>query len=75
MLRLIAREPLVHFVVLGGLLFAAWSWLVPQQKAEPGDEVIILDQTQMDYLETLWKAQWKREPSHHRTWRQLLTGT
>ncbi|AQQ05641.1 hypothetical protein B0E33_20430 [Roseibium algicola] len=63
MLRLIAREPLVHFVVLGGLLFAAWSWLVPQQKAEPGDEVIILDQTQMDYLETLWKAQWKREPS------------
>ncbi|UES59806.1 hypothetical protein GFK91_28945 (plasmid) [Roseibium aggregatum] len=63
MLRLIAREPLVHFVVLGGLLFAAWSWLVPQQKAGPGDEVIILDQTQMDYLETLWKAQWKREPS------------
>jgi hypothetical protein len=63
MLRLIAREPLVHFVVLGGLLFAAWSWVAPQETAGAGDDVIVLDPARLDHLETLWKAQWKREPT------------
>jgi hypothetical protein len=63
MLRQIFREPLAHFVVLGGLLFAAWTWLAPEQTESSGNEVILLDQTQLDYLETLWTAQWKREPS------------
>jgi hypothetical protein len=63
MLRQIAKEPLVHFVVMGGLLFSAWTWLVPEQTQSSGKEVILLDQEQLDYLETLWTAQWKREPS------------
>jgi len=62
MLRLIAREPLVHFVVLGGLLFSAWSWIAPQERVGAGDRVIVLDQARLDHLETLWKAQWKRAP-------------
>ena len=63
MLRQVAREPLVHFVVLGGLLFTAWSWVVPEETAGPGHEVIVLDQARLDHLETLWKAQWKRDPA------------
>jgi hypothetical protein len=63
MLRQIAREPLVHFVVLGGLLFAAWAWVAPQQTAHSDDEVIIIDQPRLDHLKTLWKAQWKRDPA------------
>lgn len=63
MLKAIIREPLAHFVVMGGLLFAAWTWLVPEQTESSGNEVILLDQAQLDYLETLWTAQWKREPS------------
>ncbi|QEW18492.1 hypothetical protein LA6_000658 [Marinibacterium anthonyi] len=61
MLKTIAREPLVHFLVLGGLLFAAWSWLAPQP--DVGPEVIIIDQARLDHLETLWTAQWKRAPA------------
>ena len=44
MLRQIAREPLVHFIFLGGLLFAAWSWLAPPEAAGPDQDVIVLDQ-------------------------------
>ncbi len=63
MLKQAAREPLVHFLLLGGLLFAAWTWLAPQESAGPDSEVITLDQARLDHLETLWSAQWKREPS------------
>jgi hypothetical protein len=63
MLRQIAREPLVHFLVLGGLLFAAWAWVAPQQTAGSGDDVIVVDQARLDHLKTLWKAQWKRDPA------------
>jgi hypothetical protein len=63
MLKQLAREPLVHFVVLGGLLFTAWSWITPYEKAEFGDEVIVVDQAGLDHLMTLWRAQWKRDPA------------
>lgn len=63
MLRQVAREPIVHFLSLGGLLFAAWAWLAPAESAGPGSEVITLDQARLDHLETLWSAQWTREPS------------
>ena len=63
MLKSIFREPLVHFLVLGGLLFTAWNWLAPQENAGPQAEVITLDQARLDHLQTLWTAQWKRDPS------------
>lgn len=62
MLKAIIREPLVHCLVLGTVLFSAWSWMAPQESVA-NDDVIILDQSRMDHLETLWKAQWKRDPS------------
>ena len=63
MLKSIFREPLVHILVLGGLLFAAWNTLAPQENIEQRAEVITLDQARLDHLQTLWSAQWKREPS------------
>jgi hypothetical protein len=63
MLKQIVREPLVHFLLLGGLIFAAWSWAVPQETNRPNGDLIVVDQARLDYLETLWKAQWKRDPA------------
>ncbi len=63
MLKEIVREPLVHFVVAGGLLFGAWSWLAPTEDTAVDGDVIVLDQARLDHLETLWKAQWKHDPS------------
>lgn len=63
MIKQIIREPLVHFIILGGLLFWTWSWVAPSG-AQVGDgDTIIVDQRQLDHLETLWKAQWKRDPA------------
>lgn len=63
MLRQIAREPLVHFLTLGGLLFAAWSWVEPAEENGNSSDTIVLDQARLDHLETLWRAQWKHDPS------------
>jgi hypothetical protein len=63
MLRPIVREPLVHFVVLGALLFLAWSRVASQETGQPADHVIVVDQARLDHLETLWTAQWKRDPA------------
>ncbi len=62
MMQKIIKEPLVHFVVLGVLLFSAWSWVNPGTE-ERGDDTIVIDQRRLDHLETLWKAQWKRDPA------------
>lgn len=62
MIKKIISEPLVHFVVLGTILFSAWSWVNPSD-AEGTDKVIVIDQRRLEHLETLWKAQWKRDPA------------
>ncbi|MEW9838412.1 peptidyl-prolyl cis-trans isomerase [Mesorhizobium marinum] len=56
------KEPLVHFLLAGGVLFAAYTWLNPAP-APGGDSRIVLDQAQFDHLKNLWKAQWKRDPA------------
>ncbi|MXO61256.1 hypothetical protein GRI89_17060 [Altererythrobacter salegens] len=60
MLARLVREPLVHFIALGALIFAAWYWINPPRP--PVDEIVI-DQPQLDHLKALWKAEWKRDPS------------
>ena len=39
----LAREPLVHFLVLAGLLFAAYALLEP-----PGEHRIVIDRAAVD---------------------------
>lgn len=60
MVHSLVREPLVHFVALGGLIFAGWFWLNPP---EPPANEIVIDQPEFEHLKMLWKAQWKRDPS------------
>ncbi|AXV67433.1 peptidyl-prolyl cis-trans isomerase (plasmid) [Pseudoalteromonas lipolytica] len=64
MIKRILKEPITHFLVLGSLLFAAWNYLAPSQESENNEYVIVVDQAKFDHLKTLWKAQWKHEPSN-----------
>jgi hypothetical protein len=59
----LARDPLLHFVVLGALLFAAYSWVGPGRGADRRDDRIVIDQAQLDHLESMWRAQWKHDPA------------
>jgi peptidyl-prolyl cis-trans isomerase C len=63
MLSRLARDPLLHFVVLGALLFAAYSWIGPGREAERRHDRIVIDQAQLDHLKNMWRAQWKRDPA------------
>lgn len=57
------REPLLQFLVLGGLLFAAYSALQPGGSEEPSDLRIELTQGDIEQLQAVWVAKWQREPS------------
>lgn len=60
MLERLIREPFVHFVALGAVIFVAYFWLNQEQDS---DHRIVVDQQDIDHLVNLWKLQWKREPA------------
>jgi hypothetical protein len=59
----LARAPLLHFVVLGTLIFAAYHWLDSDRTARNEEHRIVIDQAKLDHLKNLWKLQWKRDPA------------
>jgi peptidyl-prolyl cis-trans isomerase C len=59
------RDPLLHFFVAGGVLFAVYFGL-ERGAADPvagQNERIVVDQAQLDHLTQLWQLRWKREPA------------
>jgi len=57
------REPFVHFVFLGALIFAANVWLDPGQSVQDGNNHIVINQAELDHLKNLWRLRWKRDPA------------
>ena len=56
------KEPLLHFLIVGGLLFAAYAWL---NRGGGGDtpRVVRITAAEVDWLQTMWTRQWQRPPS------------
>ncbi len=59
------REPLLHFLVLGGLLFAfhAWRSGAAPAPAEDGTPTIEVDAALVNLLCGRWEKQWQRAPT------------
>jgi peptidyl-prolyl cis-trans isomerase C len=57
------KEPFVHFVLIGALLFALYRANEEPRAAEGGENRIVIDQQDYDHLKELWKIRWKREPA------------
>jgi hypothetical protein len=59
-MRRILREPLFHFAVIGGLLFALHS-----QVQDPGadSDPVRIGAAEINWLEQTWTRQWRRPPS------------
>jgi hypothetical protein len=55
------KEPLVHFLVAGGLIFAAYSWMNPPS-VEQGQPIEV-GERDLDWLAQMWSRQWNRPPS------------
>jgi len=60
LLRTILREPLVHFLVLGGLIFAA-NWVL-HPPAATDDRRIVVTQTDVARIRALYAQQWGAPP-------------
>jgi hypothetical protein len=57
------KEPLLHFVMLGGLLFASYSAFgTARQEAQP-QPVIRMTAADAEWLKTMWTRQWRRPPT------------
>lgn len=66
------REPLLHFLVAGGLMFGAYAWLNAGGE-ENGPGAVRITPAEVNWLKENWTRQWMRPPSDDEL-RGLLTG-
>lgn len=63
MIKKVVKDPLIHFIVIGAVLFWAYfSFVENSSTATDDDSHIVIDQQELDHLTSLWKLQWKKEP-------------
>jgi hypothetical protein len=55
------REPVVHFMILGALLFAVYAWL--QDDSAPPPDTIVVDDDRIADLTARFRRTWQRPPS------------
>ncbi len=56
------REPLLHFVVAGALLFGAYAWLNRGAGEDSGRSILITER-EVAWLTETWSRQWQRPPT------------
>ena len=66
----VAREPLLHFLIAGGLLFAAYGWLNQESADEP--QTVRISVAEVNWLKETWTRQWQRPPTEEEL-RSLVT--
>lgn len=54
-------EPLLHFLLAGGLLFAAYAWLNRGEDEEPRE--VRITAAEVTWLKETWARQWQRSPN------------
>ena len=62
-LKRILKEPLLHFVLLGALIFAAYGLVSKRSSVEPGE--IVITQGLIEHLATGFARTWQRPPTEN----------
>lgn len=57
----LAREPLVHFLLAGAVLFGGYSWLNPVARDAP--EPIRIGEGEARWVRETFSSQWRRDPT------------
>jgi hypothetical protein len=60
-MKRLLKEPLLHFLLLGAAIFAAYNRLPNRSNAEPGK--IVITQGQIEHLATGFAKTWQRRPT------------
>jgi hypothetical protein len=62
-MRRLLHEPLVHFLLIGTVLFGLYSFTQPQQPATASSKEIRLSLDEIAQLTLLYQSQWRRPPT------------
>jgi len=54
------KEPLLHFLVAGGLLFGAYAWF--HRVGDDAPRVVRVTAAEVNWLKETWSRQWQRSP-------------
>jgi hypothetical protein len=62
--RLVAKEPLLHFLLAGTALFGAYAWINPAAEKRDGGEArqVHIRSGDIEWLAENWTTQWRRPP-------------
>lgn len=70
-LRNLLRDPVLHFLLAGGVLFAVYTWIDQGRESEPG--LVRISAAEVNWLRETWTRQWTREPDQQEL-RGLVAG-
>lgn len=59
----LSREPLVHFTLIGALLFVVHGWMNPTPGATDTDRQVHISDGHLQWLAATWTRQWHRAPT------------
>jgi parvulin-like peptidyl-prolyl isomerase len=62
-MKRLLREPLFHFLLLGGLLFAGYYYFQPDRGGKPSSHQIALTLEELNQLNLYFQSQWRRPPT------------
>jgi len=54
------KEPLFHFMLLGGIIFFIYSGI---QQNTDNENQIVIDKSDINHLKSVWQLQWQRPPT------------
>lgn len=60
-MKRILKEPLLHFLVVGALLFAAHAWL--NRDVSDAPKAVRITEAEVNWLKETWALQWQRQPN------------
>jgi hypothetical protein len=64
MIKSLLREPLFHFLILGGALFVFWAWNNPDESGpKPDKPRIVITESRIDSLIDIWTKTRQRPPT------------
>jgi len=74
-MKRLLKEPLLHFVIAGALMFGAYGWLDRNTpgKIGPGAGTVRISTSEVAWLKETWVREWQREPTSDEL-RGLVTG-
>jgi hypothetical protein len=69
----ILKEPFLHFLLAGAILFAAYGWLNYGKKEETNERMVRITASQVEWLKQIWARQWGHPPNEDEL-REIVAG-